>query len=546
MTSRKKKWIAGGVVAVALTVTVMLIAAKRLSARFEPYIRDQAKQYLSTRFESEVEFGRLTIDIPRIPPLRLLFTEGRGVIAEVTGENIVMRHKGRRDIPPMFAIERLRFEIDLGRMFEPKTRVALVHLDRMRISIPPKGERPNLSDPGTRAPTAASPGVEKPPASPGAQTPSAFPSANDVLIERVIISDSLLVILPRLKTRQPLDFELRRVALDSVQWSEALQYEADLTNPKPPGTVKAKGTFGPWNADSPSDSPLTGEYDFINANLGVFRAIAGTLNSKGRFGGTLNEIEAKGEVAVPNFRLTMAGNSLPLHATFEALIDGTNGNTVLKPVRAKLNSTSFTTSGAVIKHDRDTRRSIDLQVNMPDGNLLDLLRLAMKAEPPMSARIQLNAKISIPPLQGRVAEKLILDGRFKLKRGHFLRALVQDKVDSLSRRGQGQPKNETIDNVFSDMAGTFHLEDEKITFEGLSFRVPGAGVELAGLYDLDADLVDFKGALKLDAKVSQTMTGWKRWLLKPVDPILARKGAGTYLKIKVTGTSKNPSFGASR
>jgi hypothetical protein len=50
----------------------------------------------------------------------------------------------------------------------------------------------------------------------------------------------------------------------------------------------------------------------------------------------------------------------------------------------------------------------------------------------------------------------------------------------------------------------------------------------------------------LQAKISQTMTGWKHWLLKPVDPFFSKNGAGTFLKIKVTGSSKQPKFGLDR
>jgi hypothetical protein len=39
------------------------------------------------------------------------------------------------------------------------------------------------------------------------------------------------------------------------------------------------------------------------------------------------------------------------------------------------------------------------------------------------------------------------------------------------------------------------------------------------------------------------MTGWKRWLLKPIDPFFASQGAGTLLHIQVVGTSKDPQFG---
>jgi hypothetical protein len=64
--------------------------------------------------------------------------------------------------------------------------------------------------------------------------------------------------------------------------------------------------------------------------------------------------------------------------------------------------------------------------------------------------------------------------------------------------------------------------------------------------DLDHDTLDLFGALRLRAKVSQTMTGWKRWVLKPVDPFFAKKGAGTFLRIKVAGTSREPKFGLDR
>jgi hypothetical protein len=49
--------------------------------------------------------------------------------------------------------------------------------------------------------------------------------------------------------------------------------------------------------------------------------------------------------------------------------------------------------------------------------------------------------------------------------------------------------------------------------------------------------------LRMQAKLSQTMTGFKSWLLKPVDPFFSKGGAGAVLPIKITGTRQNPSFG---
>jgi hypothetical protein len=325
-----------------------------------------------------------------------------------------------------------------------------------------------------------------------------------------------------------------------------MNYNAVLTNAKPPGEIQSMGMFGPWDRDEPGDTPLAGDYKFTHADLGVFSGIAGFLDSKGAFHGTLSAITAKGEATVPDFRLKSVGNRMPLRTQFEVEVDGTNGDTILKPVRARLGSTSFTTSGAVLKKEGDHARTIKFDVNMPQGRLQDLLRLAVKGSPMMEGLITMRTNIVIPPLSGDISDKLRLDGNFKLAEAKFMRAAVQDQIDKLSRKGQGQPKNEDIDDVLSNMSGAFHLQNQLLRFLNFEFTVPGADVVLAGDFDLDKDVVDFHGALKLKAKVSETQTGWKRWALKPIDPFFSKNGAGTYLRIEVDGSSKKPHFGLDR
>src|SRR5262249_12045401 len=143
-------------------------------------------------------------------------------------------------------------------------------------------------------------------------------------------------------------------------------------------------------------------------------------------------------------------------------------------------------------------------------------------------------------------EKLGLDGNFEVEEGKFLRPSIQEQIDGLSRRGQGQPNNNEIDDVVHLMSGVFLLTNQVMTFKALSFTVPGAAVDLRGQYDLRAGELDFHGALKLQAKVSQTQTGWKHWALKPVDPFFAKNGAGTFLRIKVDGSADDPKFGLDR
>jgi hypothetical protein len=115
-------------------------------AGFEPYIKEQAIEYLTKRFDSEVELASLTVSLPHLSPTKLVFTKGKGVIARVEGDGVLLRHKGRRDVPPMFKMKSFRFEIDLGRVFDPIKHIALVRLDGMEINIPPKGDRPRFPE----------------------------------------------------------------------------------------------------------------------------------------------------------------------------------------------------------------------------------------------------------------------------------------------------------------------------------------------------------------------------------------------------------------
>jgi AsmA-like C-terminal region len=520
VSKRTKYILAGAAGLVVLVVVGAYLAASAIAKQFEPELRAQAIKYMQNRFHSEVEIGDLHINRPKMSTVQILLRHGRGAIVAVEAQDITMRFGGDRTRPPMFAIKKLFFTVDLEVLVLPMKSVNFVSIDGMEINVPPKDARPSLG------------GDEK--------------SDSAVSFQNVQVRDAVLTLLPSDTTKPPLRFHIARLHLKSVGANSASQYDADLTIPKPPGTIQSSGDFGPWNASTPGDTPLKGNYTFDNADLGIFKGIAGTLSSKGTFDGALDSVNVRGTAYVPNFRLKMSGNPLPLSTTFEALVDGSNGNTTLEPVRATLGHTNFTTAGTVIKNDQYSKRSITLQVKMPNGDMHDLLLLAMKGQPFMQGTINMQSSIDIPPLNSTVKEKLVLDGTFDVHDAKFLKSTIQNQIDQLSRRGQGQPKNQEIDQVISTMQGSFHLEDQVMTFRSLAFEVPGADISVAGNYDLGADMLDFHGAVKLDAKLSETMTGWKRWLLKPADPFFAKNGAGTFVKIKIEGSSHGPKFGLDR
>ena len=122
---------------------------------------------------------------------------------------------------------------------------------------------------------------------------------------------------PKNPNKQPLTFDIQNVKLTSAGPGVAMKYVAKLTNPKPPGKIDSSGTFGPWVTEEPGMTPLKGDYTFKDADLGVFRSIAGILQSTGSFEGGLSNIQARGEAFVPDFRLTMSGNRVPLRTSLK-------------------------------------------------------------------------------------------------------------------------------------------------------------------------------------------------------------------------------------
>ena len=73
--------------------------------------------------------------------------------------------------------------------------------------------------------------------------------------------------------------------------------------------------------------------------------------------------------------------------------------------------------------------------------------------------------------------------------------------------------------------------------------MPGVRISLNGTYGLLDERLDFQGTARLDAKLSETTTGIKSFLLKAIDPLFAKKNAGAVLPIKISGTRSRSSFG---
>jgi len=167
----------------------------------------------------------------------------------------------------------------------------------------------------------------------------------------------------------------------------------------------------------------------------------------------------------------------------------------------------------------------------------------VKGKPALSGAVAFHTKLRLPIVGRDVSQELELDGTFDATSARFSKQDEQRKVDELSNRSRGQTNDAADDSVASDFRGHFKLRDGTMHFTDLSFMVPGAAITLNGDYGLKDERMDLRGTARLQAKLSQTTTGFKSFLLKAVDPFFEKKGAGTVLPIKITGTRDSPSFG---
>jgi hypothetical protein len=188
-------------------------------------------------------------------------------------------------------------------------------------------------------------------------------------------------------------------------------------------------------------------------------------------------------------------------------------------------------------------RKVYLQVTIDDARIEDILKLAIKTrQMPLTGQMKLQTTFLLPAGEAEVPERLQLAGAFAIAKARFTSFNVQQRIDTLSRRGRGRT-DDSGPSVVSHLRGHFVMKDGRIRFTNLTFAVPGSVVQLAGSFDLKSEQLDFDGHLLLDASLAETMTGFKSVLARVAQPFFRRPGGGSKLPIRVSGTPDKPAFG---
>ena len=497
-------WSIGGGAVLAVLCAVGLIGAGRW---LSPAAQREVVRALKQQYRSDVELRSLEVSFFPYP--------------HATGDGLVFRKDGRLDVPPL--IELAHFEARAGwlDLFRSPRHVDSVTLQGLRIHISHQGAAPDReSDQGKKGP------------------PPSFE------IESVTADGTLLELLPKTPGKEPLTFDIYKLALRSVSADGPMHYHALLRNAKPPGLIHATGDFGPWHADDPGQTPVTGEYQFSDADLGVFKGLAGKLSSTGRFGGPLERLEVTGQTDTPDFTILAGNHPVHLTTTFSATVDGTDGDTLLHPVTGHFGQTTVVANGGITGRPGVHGKTVSLDSTVEGGDLADVLRLGVKSDPPpMTGKISFHSKIRIPPGHQDIADKLYLNGQFDVASGRFTSATLEKKVSSLSERARGDTDSQGTSGAASEIRGRFVLDQGTITLSGMAFQIPGATIRLNGTYGLEGEKLDFRGTATMQAKLSEMTTGIKSFLLKALDPLFHKNNAGAVIPIYIRGTRADPSFG---
>ncbi|MGD0519743.1 MAG: AsmA-like C-terminal region-containing protein [Terracidiphilus sp.] len=552
-------WVAGGLLAAA-AVAAGIVAV--LLHRAEPFMRARILEELESRFHARVELDSFHMSL-----VNGLWAEGKGLRiwppvnhpedesaaadsgTPVQVEGVTVPGTAGPD-EPLIRLDEFRFHAPLRYVPGKPFHISLVELQGLDIHFPP------LSHFGRTAVDAGQSkgGPSGVSAGGGARLLRFEVDSMECSGARLVLETSKPAAAGK-PGKLPLEFAIAHFKLNNIASGGAMDFDAELTNPLPVGTIHSTGSFGPWLTEDPGGSPVTGDYRFEHADLAGFKGIAGILSSTGHYQGTLRNLTVDGEADVPDFQLSHFGNALALNTRFYARVDGTNGDTWLEPVDATLGHSHLTAQGQIVRvraaeagePPHSGGHDIALTVNVDRARIEDFLRLAShSATPLLTGAVTMKTRLHIPPGPEPVQKRMRLNGSFVLDQARFTSAKIQGRIEELSLRGQGRLKDmKTTDlgSIDSTMQGNFQIAGGVITLPSLTYTVPGATIDLKGAYGLDGGALDFTGTAKMQATVSEMVGGWVGSLLKPADRFFKKNGAGTEVPIRIQGTREQPKFG---
>src|ERR1017187_2330776 len=153
------------------------------------------------------------------------------------------------------------------------------------------------------------------------------------------------------------------------------------------------------------ETQLSGTYTYDDIDLSHFKSIFGMGHARGQFAGHLSQIQTRGSVDVAAFRVDGSNHTVSLATTFDATVNGTNGDVLLQPAVARYRRTSIEVRGWIAGHEGEKGKTAAFDVTVPKGRVDDLLFLFTKNQLGMSGNVAINGKFLWPPGPRKFLEK---------------------------------------------------------------------------------------------------------------------------------------------
>lgn len=494
----------GKIVIVILIVVCVTIGAIAFGlSRKWPFAQAQILQDLQEASDSQLQ----------VRSFRQTYFPSPGCILE----GLVFHHEPGQ-AKPLITIEKLTIQGSyLGLLAQKVTRITA---EGMLVSIPPFDTHSTFHT-----------------------TPS------KITIAEIVANGSAVEFASSDPGKNPLRFDIHEALLRDVGWKGPLTYRVKVHNPEPPGEVTAEGKFGVWNRTDAGETPISGEYKFEQADLSVYKGIAGMLSSTGKFEGKLAHIDISGATDTPDFEVKSSGHAVRLTTEFSAYVDATRGDTFLKHVDADFWKTHVVAQGSIATSPDGKGKTALIDLRTSNAHIQDILLLFVQSNhAPMSGSVTLLVRAELPSGQQEFLKRVKLRGGFGIAGGTFSQPSTQEDVDKLSAGARGEKDKDDKDRsdpetALTDLTGQVNVLAGTATFSDLSFGVPGAHARMHGTYNLINYKIDLRGQLRVDSKISNTSSGTKSFLLKMMDPFFKKKPKGEVVPVRISGTYAYPTFG---
>jgi hypothetical protein len=421
-------------------------------------------------------------------------------------------------------VEKLFVEGNITGLFSSSKRLSAVRVVGMHMIVPPRThEEPH-------EPVALNAG----------------PGGKSLAISEIRADGAMLEFIREDRNDKPYVLKIDRLSIRDVGSGAPMSYRATLTNTEPPGVIRSEGKFGPWNPTDVGATQVSGTYTYDGIDLSHFKSISGVGHARGQFSGPLSRIHTQGSVDVSGFRVDGSNHTVPLATTFDAMVNGVNGDVLLNPAIARFRRTRLEVRGWIAGPETQKGKSASFDLAVPQGRVDDLLYLFTKDQPGMSGNVTVNGKFLWPPGPRRFLEKIRMDIVFGMNGSRFTSPNTQGSIDRISESAQGEKKKEQDEDprtVLSQLRGAIQIWNGIATISNGNFQVPGADAAVHGTYDLLSHRVDLHGTLDTRGHLSDTTSGFKALVLKAITPLFKKRGSTRIVPFAITGSYGDTTVG---